>query len=83
MPSIDIRGLDAINNDDPLMIIDGIEGSPANLDPADIEQVSILRDASSTAVYSSRASNGAVFATIKKGKAGKTEVSYNFACDVQ
>lgn len=83
VPSINIRGLNTMNNNDPLVIIDGIEGSLANLNPADIEQVSILKDASSTAIYGSRASNGVVLVTTKKGKAGKVEISYGFMYGVQ
>ncbi len=83
VPSINIRGLNTMNNNDPLVIIDGIEGSLANLNPADIEQVSILKDASSTAIYGSRASNGVVLVTTKKGKAGKVEISYDFMYGVQ
>lgn len=60
-----------------------LEGSLANLNPADIEQVSILKDASSTAIYGSRASNGVVLVTTKKGKAGKVEISYDFMYGVQ
>ncbi|TRX46099.1 TonB-dependent receptor [Bacteroides sp. HF-5092] len=83
VPSINIRGLNTMNNNDPLVIIDGIEGSLGNLNPADIEQISILKDASSTAIYGSRASNGVVLVTTKKGKAGKVEISYDFMYGVQ
>lgn len=83
VPSINIRGLNTINNNDPLVIIDGIEGSLANLNPSDIEQISILKDASSTAIYGSRASNGVVLVTTKKGKSGKVEISYDFMYGVQ
>lgn len=83
VPSINIRGLNTMNNNDPLVIIDGIEGSLGNLNPADIEQISILKDASSTAIYGSRASNGVVLVTTKKGKAGKTEISYDFMYGIQ
>lgn len=77
-PSMNIRGLNTMNDNNPLVIIDGIEGSLANLNPNDIEQISILKDASSTAIYGSRASNGVVLVTTKKGKAGHVEVSYDF-----
>ena len=82
-PSINIRGLNTMNNNDPLVIIDGIEGSLANLNPNDIEQISILKDASSTTIYGSRASNGVVLVTTKKGKAGRVEVAYDFLMGVQ
>lgn len=77
-PSINIRGLNTLNNNNPLVIIDGMEGSLANLNPSDIEQISVLKDASSTAIYGSRASNGVVLVTTKKGSADKMEVSYDF-----
>lgn len=77
-PSLNIRGLNTMNNNDPLVIVDGIEGSIANLNPADIDQISILKDASSTAIYGSRASNGVVLITTKRGSQGRTEVNYNF-----
>lgn len=82
-PSMNIRGLNTMNNNDPLVIIDGIEGSLANVNPADIDQISILKDASSTAIYGSRASNGVVLVTTKRGKEGKTEVTYNFNYGLQ
>lgn len=82
-PSINIRGLNTMNNNDPLVIIDGIEGSLANLNPSDIEQISVLKDASSTAIYGSRASNGVILVTTKKGKEGKMEIAYDFMYGVQ
>ena len=77
-PTINIRGLNTLNNNDPLVIIDGLEGSLSNLNPSDIEQISVLKDASSTAIYGSRASNGVILVTTKKGSEGKMEVSYDF-----
>ncbi len=82
-PSINIRGLNTMNNNDPLVMIDGIEGSLANLNPTDIEQISILKDASSTAIYGSRASNGVVLVTTKKGVRGKVELNYEFIAGFQ
>lgn len=77
-PSINVRGLNTLNDNSPLVIIDGIEGSIANLNPSDIDQISVLKDASSTAIYGSRASNGVILVTTKKGQEGKMEVSYDF-----
>lgn len=82
-PSINVRGFNTMNNNDPLVIIDGIEGSLANLNPADIEQISVLKDASSTAIYGSRASNGVILVTTKKGSEGKVEVAYNMTYGLQ
>ncbi|MBO4446857.1 MAG: TonB-dependent receptor, partial [Bacteroidales bacterium] len=82
-PSLNIRGLNTMNNNDPLVIIDGIEGSLANLNPNDIDQISVLKDASSTAIYGSRASNGVILVTTKKGQEGKFSVEYDMSCGVQ
>ena len=82
-PSINIRGYNTMNNNDPLVLIDGIEGSLTNLNPADIEQISVLKDASSTAIYGSRASNGVILVTTKKGNDGKSEVSYSMTYGIQ
>jgi TonB-linked SusC/RagA family outer membrane protein len=80
-PQIRIRGnrsLKATNN--PLVVLDGIplpEGSGINdFNPADIESVEILKDASATAIYGSRGANGVILVTMKKGKAGAPAVNY-------
>ena len=57
-PSINIRGTNTLNNNDPLILIDGMMGDIQNVNPSDIESISVLKDASSTAIYGSRASNG-------------------------
>ncbi|MDR1882654.1 MAG: TonB-dependent receptor [Prevotella sp.] len=59
-----------------LVLIDGIEGNLNDLDPADIESFSILKDASATAVYGTRGANGVVVVTTKRGKAGKLQVNF-------
>lgn len=82
-PSINIRGFNTMNDNNPLVLIDGIEGSLANLNPADIDQISVLKDASSTAIYGSRASNGVILVTTKKGKEGSVEVAYNMTYGMQ
>lgn len=82
-PSVNIRGNNTLNDNNPLVLIDGIEGSLANLNPSDIEQISVLKDASSTAIYGSRASNGVILVTTKKGKEGKVEVNYNMTFGTQ
>lgn len=78
---IRIRGNRSINaSNDPLYVIDGIPmaaGSMSDINPNDIESIEILKDASSTAIYGSRAANGVVLVTTKKGKAGKTSINYN------
>ena len=82
-PSLNVRGLNTMNNNDPLVIIDGIEGSLANLNPNDIDQISVLKDASSTAIYGSRASNGVILVTTKKGEEGRVAVEYDMSYGLQ
>lgn len=60
-----------MNNNDPMVLIDGIIGDIQNVNPSDIENISVLKDASSTAIYGSRASNGVILITTKKGSAQK------------
>lgn len=77
--NIRIRGTGTLNDANPLILIDGIEGPLDNINPADISSVSILKDASSAAIYGSRAANGVILVTTKKGKLGqKTGIAYNF-----
>ncbi|MBD8348833.1 SusC/RagA family TonB-linked outer membrane protein [Dysgonomonas sp. HGC4] len=78
--TIRIRGVGSINSsNDPLYIIDGIPASNGlnSVIPTDIENISVLKDASASAIYGSRANNGVVLITTKKGKQGKAKVSYN------
>ena len=76
-----IRGNRSITaNNDPLYVIDGIPmtaGSISDINPSDIESMEILKDASATAIYGSRGANGVILVTTKKGKAGKTTISYD------
>jgi TonB-linked SusC/RagA family outer membrane protein len=78
--SVRIRGASSISSsNDPLYIVDGIpvEGALNNLSPNDIENITILKDASSAAIYGSRASNGVVLITTKSGNSGEAQVTYN------
>lgn len=75
-PSINIRGLNTMNDTSPLVLIDGIIGDIQNVNPSDIESISVLKDASSTAIYGSRASNGVILITTKKGSTEKNEITY-------
>ena len=78
--SVRIRGTGSISSgNDPLYIVDGIpvEGALNNLSPNEIESMSILKDASSAAIYGSRANNGVVLITTKSGKAGEAKITYN------
>ena len=77
---IDIRGLSNFNESwsQPLVVIDGVMGGDLNtLNPADIESMDILKDASSTAIYGSRGANGVIIIKTKKGISGKPRVTYS------
>lgn len=78
-PSIRIRGTGTINNADPLVIIDGVPaGGLSDVSPNDIASMEILKDASSSAIYGTRAANGVVIITTKKGNYGeKLKASVN------
>ena len=77
---IRIRGVGSINSSDPIYIVDGmpISGGIDYLNPSDIESIEVLKDAASGAVYGTRAANGVVLVTTKKGAKGRTHVDYNF-----
>lgn len=76
--NINIRGFGSINQDaKPLVLIDGVEGNLDNINPRDVESISVLKDASSAAIYGARASFGVILVTTKKGKDGTAKVSYN------
>ncbi len=74
-----IRGLNTISGSTaPLVVVDGVPGATlSNINPDDIEQIDILKDASSTAIYGSRATNGVVIVTTKRGREGKPTISYS------
>lgn len=74
--TIRIRGVGTLNDANPLVLIDGIEGSMNNIDPNLIESVSVLKDAASSSIYGSRAANGVILVTTKRGSA-KVGISYN------
>ncbi len=77
--SVRIRGTNSITgSNDPLYVIDGyIGGNIESISPEDIESIEILKDASATAIYGSRGSNGVVLITTKTGKEGKMRVDFN------
>lgn len=80
-----IRGIGSFTNAEPIYIIDGIQGGDINaVPPQNIESITILKDASTTAIYGAAAANGVVLVTTKTGKAGRVMASYdgNFGVDV-
>lgn len=74
---IRIRGVGTLNNSDPMVLVDGVEATMNSIDYNDIESVTVLKDAASAAIYGSKASNGVILITTKKGKAGKAVVNYS------
>ena len=77
--NIRIRGTNSIRGDNgPLYIVDGMPASASSINPYDIESIEVLKDASATAIYGSRGANGVILVTTKSGRAGKTQVRYNF-----
>ncbi|MGV8093881.1 MAG: TonB-dependent receptor [Mangrovibacterium sp.] len=78
--NVDIRGTGTISTGSyasTLILIDGIEGNMNNLNPDDIESISVLKDAAAAAIYGSRAAFGVILITTKKGKAGTAQVTYS------
>lgn len=81
-----IRGIGTLGADsksNPLILIDGIVGDLNGVDGNDIESISVLKDASAAAIYGSRAANGVILVTTKRGKEGKLQMSYNTYLGVQ
>jgi len=64
---IRIRGVGTLNNSNPLVLVDGIEAPLNNINPADIESITVLKDAASSSIYGSRAANGVILVTTKRG----------------
>lgn len=77
--SIRIRGQGTFSNagSNPLVLIDGVDGNLSDLDPNDIDNISVLKDAASASIYGSRAANGVILVTTKSGKTGAFTVEYN------
>lgn len=76
---IRIRGYGTFSNagNNPLVLVDGIPGSLDAINPNDISSISVLKDAASAAIYGSRAANGVILITTKRGKKGKIDITYN------
>lgn len=74
---INIRGVNSINRGNPLVIVDGIEGDLETINSNDVENISVLKDASASAIYGARAAFGVILVTTKSGRKGKTQVKYN------
>jgi len=83
VPQINIRGLSTINGNTPLIVVDGVISSLNNVNPNNIESVSVLKDAASAAIYGSRAANGVILVTTKSGEPGKPKFTYSTMMGIQ
>ncbi|MFB6273134.1 MAG: SusC/RagA family TonB-linked outer membrane protein [Salinibacter sp.] len=79
-----IRGLSTVNNNDPLFIVDGVEvNGLESINPSSIKSIEVLKDASASAIYGSRAAGGVVLITTKKGKPGDLRVNFSSSYGIQ
>ncbi|HLP37713.1 MAG TPA: TonB-dependent receptor [Lacibacter sp.] len=72
-----IRGISSFNNTSPFVLVDGVERNLNQIDPNEIDKISVLKDASATAVYGTRGANGVILITTKRGRIGKPEFSFS------
>ena len=77
-PQIIIRGSSSWNNSDPLVLVDGIERPMSSVDISSVESISVLKDASATAVYGVKGANGVILITTKRGQEGKAKIDVGF-----
>ena len=82
-PVIRIRGVGSLNSAEPLVLVDGVERSFSQLDANEIESISVLKDASATAVFGVRGANGVILVTTKRGTAGKASVTASVNSSIQ
>ncbi|WP_437920091.1 SusC/RagA family TonB-linked outer membrane protein [Sphingobacterium sp. LRF_L2] len=78
-----VRGVGTMNDASPLVVIDGVPGTLNDVNPNDVQSISILKDASSSAIYGSRAANGVILVTTRRGKEGNFIATYNGYMGVQ
>jgi TonB-linked SusC/RagA family outer membrane protein len=75
--SVNIRGKVSLNSGSPFVLVDGVEGSLTQVNPNDIESISVLKDASACAIYGAKASAGVILITTKSGMEGDAKINYN------
>ena len=80
---MNIRGMTAMGNNSPLLIVDGVERSFSNLDPNEIADISVLKDASATAVYGVKGANGVIIVTTKRGRSGAIQLEFSSQLSVK
>ncbi len=83
--TVRLRGTTTLNNNDPLYVIDGIPSQRGlqEINQQDIESIQVLKDASAATIYGSRAANGVIIVTTKKGKNGATRIDFNASTSLQ
>lgn len=82
-PVIYVRGIGSLNGSSPLVLVDGVERSFNQIDPNEVEDISILKDASATAVFGVRGANGVILVTTKRGQEGKARINFSTSYGVQ
>ena len=82
-PTIRVRGTGSLNSAEPLVLVDGVERDFSQLDPNEIQDISILKDASATAVFGVRGANGVILVTTKRGTTGKASVTVSASAAIQ
>ena len=75
--NIRIRGLGTLNDNNPLVLVDGVEYDINTINPNDIETISVLKDAASASIYGNRAANGVILITTKRGDKGSSSIDYS------
>jgi len=75
--TIRIRGIGTLNNNNPLVLVNGIEYDLQDVNPSDIQSISVLKDAAAAAIYGSRAANGVILITTKEGEKGTLQLRYS------
>jgi TonB-linked SusC/RagA family outer membrane protein len=78
-----IRGLSSFNNSSPLVLVDGVERDFSSLDPNEVNTISVLKDASATAVFGAKGANGVIIVTTKRGTDSKPDMNFTFSYGVQ
>ena len=84
-PTVYVRGVGSLSESmsTPLMLVDGVERSFFQIDPNEVEDITVLKDASATAVFGVRGANGVILVTTKRGKEGKAKVNFSTSVAVQ
>lgn len=82
-PVIRVRGVGSFNSAEPLVLVDGVERSFTQIDPNEVQDISILKDASATAVFGVRGANGVILVTTRRGETGKPRVTLTASAGLQ